>query len=182
MNNENNTLIAKRYAQALIDLSKTEKLSFVSVSADLANVQLILSKSKDLYDVLTNPLVSIENKQELVGKVFEKDIDVLVVNFLKLLAEKNRFDLIYDIIRVYNSLLDEINGIARIDVISAVELNDVEQADVQAKLAYKLKKQIVIKYNIDKSLIAGLVIKMGDNIIDMSVARKLEEFKMALIK
>ena len=58
----------------------------------------------------------------------------------------------------------------------------MEQGDIQAKLASKLKKQIVIKYNIDESIIAGLVVKMGDDIIDMSVARKLEEYKMALTK
>ena len=45
MNNENNTLIAKRYAEALIDLGKTEKISLVSISADLANIQLILSRN-----------------------------------------------------------------------------------------------------------------------------------------
>ena len=98
------------------------------------------------------------------------------------MAEKNRFDLIYDIIKIYGSLLDEINGIARVEVISAVELNDMEQGDIQAKLASKLKKQIVIKYKIDRSIIAGLVIKMGDDIIDMSIARKLENYKMALTK
>jgi len=182
MGNEQNILTAKRYAEALIDFGKTEKLSFISISTDLANINLILSKSKDLYEILTNPLVSVEDKNELVDKVFEKDIDVLIRNFLKVLNEKNRFDLIYEIIQVYNSLLDDINGIARIEVISAVELNDVEQADIQAKLASKLKKQIIVKYKIDKSVIAGLIIKMGDNIIDMSVARKLEEYKMALIK
>lgn len=182
MNSEKNILAAKRYAEALIDFGKSEKISFVAISADLANIQLILSKSKDLYEIFTNPLVSVEDKKELIDKVFEKDIDVLIRNFLKVITEKNRFDLIFEIIQIYNSLLDEINGIARIEVISAVELNDMEQGDIQAKLAAKLKKQIIIKYKVDKSVIAGLVVKMGDNIIDMSVAHKLEEYKMALIK
>ncbi|MBR2526487.1 ATP synthase F1 subunit delta [bacterium] len=182
MNNENNTLIAKRYAEALIDLGKTEKISLVSISADLANIQLILTKSKDLFDVLTNPMISVENKEVLISEVFGNEIDPLVANFLKLLSQKNRFGLIYDIFQIFNKLLDDINNIARIEVISAIELNDSEQADIQAKLASKLKKQIVIKYNIDKSLIAGLVVKMGDDVMDMSVARKLDEYKMALIK
>ncbi len=182
MSNEKNTLAARRYAEALIDLGKEEKLSYVSISVDLANIQSILLKSKDLYETLTNPLISIEDKEFLIEKAFEQDTDKLIRNFLKLLAEKNRFDLIYDIIQIYGLLLDEINGIARIEVISAVELNDMEQSDIQAKLAAKLKKQIVIKYKIDESIIAGLVVKMGDDIIDMSIARKLEEYKMALIK
>lgn len=182
MNDENNILIAKKYAEALIDFGKAEKMSYVSISVDLANIQSILSKSEDLYEALTNPLISIEDKLNIIEKAFEKDVDVLIRNFLKVLTEKDRFNLIYDIIKIYNSLLDEINGIARIDVISAVELNDIEQADIQAKLAEKLKKQVVIKYKTDKSIIAGLVFKMGDDIIDMSIARKLEDYKMALTK
>ena len=182
MNNENNILVAKRYAEALVEFGKSGKLSYVAVSSNMANIQHILSKSKDLYDTLVNPLISAEDKIELIDSVFVKDVDGLILNFLKILVEKDRFDLIDDINKVYNLLLDDINGIARVEVISAVELNDMEQGDIQAKLASKLKKQIVIKYNVDKSLIAGLVVKMGDNIIDMSVAHKLEEYKMALIK
>ena len=182
MNNDKNILAAKRYAEALVDFGKAEKISYVSIATDLANIQTILSKSSDLYATLTNPLISNEDKEEIIENVFTKDIDTLIINFLKILVEKNRFNLIYDVIQVYNSMLDDINGIARIEVTSAVELNDIEQADVQAKLASKLKKQIVIKYKIDKSIIAGLIIKMGDNIIDMSVARKLEDYKMALTK
>lgn len=182
MNNDKNKLTAKRYAEALIELSKDGKLSDTEVSTDLANVQKILSSSKDLYKTLTNPLISSEDKEYIVEKSFEKDTTVLIKDFLKILIEKDRFNLIYDIIHEYSLLLDKKKGIARVEVISAVELNDMEQGDIQAKLAAKLKKQIVIKYKTDKSVIAGLVIKMGDDIIDMSVAHKLEEYKLALIK
>lgn len=182
MNNDKNKLTAKRYAEALIELSKDGKLSDTEVSTDLANVQKILSSSKDLYKTLTNPLISSEDKEYIVEKSFEKDTTVLIKDFLKILIEKDRFNLIYDIIHEYSLLLDKKKGIARIEVISAVELNDMEQGDIQAKLAAKLKKQIVIKYKTDKSVIAGLVIKMGDDIIDMSVAHKLEEYKLALMK
>lgn len=182
MNNEKNTLIAKRYAESLLQFGKEEKMSYEDISKDLNNVKTILSASKELFDTLTNPLISNSDKEFVTEKVFAQDVNVLIKNFLKLLVEKDRFNLIYDIINIYGSLLDDINGIARIEVISAVELNDMEQGDIQAKLASKLKKQIVIKYNIDESIIAGLVVKMGDDIIDMSVARKLEEYKMALTK
>lgn len=182
MNNDKNILIAKRYAESLIDFGKEGKMSYVSISADLANIQTILDHSKDLYSTLTNPLISINDKEYIINKVFEKEIDDLIKNFLKILVEKNRFELIFDIIKIYSSLLDEINGIARIEVVSAIELNDQEQGDIQAKLASKLKKQIVIKYKIDKSIIAGLIVKMGDDILDMSVAHKLEEYKIALTK
>ncbi len=182
MNKEKNTLIAKRYAESLLQFGKEDKISYETISKDLNNVKAILTSSKELFNTLTNPLISNTDKGYIVEKVFSQDVNVLTKNFLKLLVEKDRFDLIDDVIKIYGLLLDEINGIARIEVISAIELNDMEQGDIQAKLASKLKKQIVIKYNIDESIIAGLVVKMGDDIIDMSVARKLEEYKMALTK
>ena len=144
MNNEKNTLIAKRYAESLLQFGKEEKMSYEDISKDLNNVKTILSASKELFDTLTNPLISNSDKEFVTEKVFAQDVNVLIKNFLKLLVEKDRFNLIYDIINIYGSLLDDINGIARIEVISAVELNDMEQGDIQAKLASKLKKQIVM--------------------------------------
>lgn len=182
MNNDKNILIAQRYAESLIEFGRDGKLSYMSISTDLANVLTIISHSKDLFEALTNPLVTVADKEAIVDKVFEQDVDVLVKNFLKLLVEKNRFNLIYDIVKVYNSLLDDINEVARVEVVSAVELNDMEKNSIQDKLAEKLNKQISIKYKIDESIIAGLIFKMGDDIIDMSVAHKLEDYKKAIIK
>ena len=182
MNNDKKLIIAERYAESLIDFGKEGKLSYISISADLASVLTIISHSNDLYTTLTNPLISVKDKESIVDAVFEKDVDVLIKNFLKLLVERNRFDLIYDIVNVYNTLLDEINEIVRVEVISAVDLNDGEKLKIQDKLSEKLAKQISIKYNTDESIIAGLVVKMGDDILDMSVAHKLEEFKMAITR
>ena len=182
MNNDKNILIAQRYAESLIEFGRDGKLSYMSISTDLANVLTIISHSKDLFEALTNPLVTVADKKAIVYKVFEQDVDVLVKNFLKLLVEKNRFNLICDIVKVYNSLLDDINEVARVEVVSAVELNDMEKNSIQDKLAEKLNKQISIKYKIDESIIAGLIFKMGDDIIDMSVAHKLEDYKKAIIK
>lgn len=182
MNNDKNILIAQRYAESLIEFGRDGKLSYMSISTDLANVLTIISHSKDLFEALTNPLVTVADKKAIVDKVFEQDVDVLVKNFLKLLVEKNRFNLICDIVKVYNSLLDDINEVARVEVVSAVELNDMEKNSIQDKLAEKLNKQISIKYKIDESIIAGLIFKMGDDIIDMSVAHKLEDYKKAIIK
>ena len=182
MNNDKNILIAQRYAESLIEFGRDGKLSYMSISTDLANVLTIISHSKDLFEALTNPLVTVADKKAIVDKVFEQDVDVLVKNFLKLLVEKNRFNLICDIVKVYNSLLDDINEVARVKVVSGVELNDMEKNSIQDKLAEKLNKQISIKYKIDESIIAGLIFKMGDDIIDMSVAHKLEDYKKAIIK
>ena len=80
MNNDKNILIAQRYAESLIEFGRDGKLSYMSISTDLANVLTIISHSKDLFEALTNPLVTVADKEAIVDKVFEQDVDVLVKN------------------------------------------------------------------------------------------------------
>lgn len=183
MSNDKNILIAERYAQSLIDLGKNNDLSYVAIATDLAAIQLILNRSKDLYDALTNPLVNVEDKENIIDSVFVKDVDKLIINFLKLLVERNRFNLIYDVIAKFNLLLDDVNNVARVEVVSAVSLNENEKNIILEKLSQKIRdKQISVKYSVDESIIAGLVFKLGDDVLDTSVSHRLEELQKSIIK
>ena len=74
MGNDNkNLLIAQRYAESLIQFGSDGKLSYLSIATDLANIQMILNNSKDLYEALINPLISVSDKEEVIDKVFEKE-------------------------------------------------------------------------------------------------------------
>lgn len=183
MSNDKNILIAERYAQSLIDLGKNNDLSYVAIATDLAAIQLILNRSKDLYDALTNPLVNVDHKENIIDSVFVKDVDKLIINFLKLLVERNRFNLIYDVIAKFNLLLDDVNNVARVEVVSAVSLNENEKNIILEKLSQKIRdKQISVKYSVDESIIAGLVFKLGDDVLDTSVSHRLEELQKSIIK
>ena len=183
MSNDKNILIAERYAQSLIDLGKNNDLSYVAIATDLAAIQLILNRSKDLYDALTNPLVNVDDKENIIDSVFVKDADKLIINFLKLLVERNRFNLIYDVIAKFNLLLDDVNNVARVEVVSAVSLNENEKNIILEKLSQKIRdKQISVKYSVDESIIAGLVFKLGDDVLDTSVSHRLEELQKSIIK
>lgn len=183
MSNDKNILIAERYAQSLVDLGKNNDLSYVAIATDLAAIQLILNRSKDLYDALTNPLVNVEDKENIIDSVFVKDVDKLIINFLKLLVERNRFNLIYDVIAKFNLLLDDVNNVARVEVVSAVSLNENEKNIILEKLSQKIRdKQISVKYSVDESIIAGLVFKLGDDVLDTSVSHRLEELQKSIIK
>ena len=182
MNNEKNTLIARRYAQSLIEIGKSERLNFNDILTDLSKIRKILDRSPDLYRSLVNPLVSVHDKVEVIEEVFQKDSNEIIRNFLKVLVEKNRFDVIFEVIEEYILLVDIFEGLDRAEVISAVELNADEKDNVEKALNAKFNKEMIIKYSTDSSIIAGLVVKMGDNVIDMSVAHKLEQYKMALTK
>lgn len=175
MTNTKNILIADRYAEALVKLAKDGKLTFEKISEDLNLIKDISSQSKDLYDVLINPLVSVEDKKEILDRVFSNEIDVLIVNFLKVLVDKNRFDAFGEVLNSYNKYLDDINKVSRVDVISAVKMSEEAKSKLKNKLEEKMRVNVVFNLQVNLDIIAGLVIKIGDNIIDMSLKHKLED-------
>lgn len=182
MTNTKNILIAGRYANALVEIAKEAKLTFDKISGDLETIKITLEQSTDLNEVLTNPVISIEDKKEIIGKVFSTEIDVLMINFLKVLVDKNRFSAFNDIVDSYKNSLDDINNIKRVEVTSAVEMTEDAKKKLKNKLETKLKANVILDLNINSNIIAGLVIKIGDNIIDMSLKNKLEDLSKNIIR
>lgn len=180
--NTKNTIIAKRYADALIRIAKEGKLTFEKISKDLALIKEILSQSNDLKAVLVNPVVSVEDKKEILDKVFSTEIDVLIINFLKLLTDKNKFTIFDDVLEAYSKLIDGIDNVKRVIVTSAVAMPEDAKSRLKQKLEEKLKANVVMDLNINKEIIAGLVIKIDDNIIDMSLKHKLEDLSKNIIR
>lgn len=182
MNKSENQLIATRYAKSLFELNEQNKLDNSVVWQNLENIKIILESSKELYEALVNPIISAGDKEAVIDSIFEKDTDETMRNFLKLLVRKNRFNLIFDIVKIYNSLLDKLNNISKVEVISAIELNDEYKNQIKEKLAQVLNKEIIVSYDVNNSILAGLVYKMGDDVFDTSLAGKIDKFKNAIIK
>lgn len=184
--NTKNTLIAQRYADALVQIARDGKLTFEKISKNLNLIKEILEQSKDLKEVLVNPVVSTDDKKEIIDKVFKNDslggIDVLIINFLKLLTDKNKFDIFDDVLEAYNKLIDSIDNIKRVSVTSAVTMPEDAKGRLKQKLEEKLKANVVLDLNINKDIIAGLVIKIDDNVIDMSLKHKLEDLSKSITR
>lgn len=183
--NTKNTLIAQRYADALVQIAKISqggKLTFEKISKDLNLVKEILEQSKDLQAVLVNPVVSTDDKKEIINKVFSNEIDGLIINFLKLLTDKNKFGIFDDVLEAYNKSIDSINNIKKVSVTSAVTMPEDSKNRLKQKLEEKLKANVILDLNINKDIIAGLVIKIDDNVIDMSLKHKLEDLSKSIIR
>lgn len=178
--NTKNTLIAQRYADALVRIARDGKLTFEKISKNLNLIKEILEQSKDLQAVLVNPVVSADDKKEIINKVFKNEIDVLIINFLKLLTDKNKFDIFEDVLEAYKKAIDSVNNIKKVSVTSAVTMPEDAKSRLKQKLEEKLKANVVLDLNINKDIIAGLVIKIDDNIIDMSLKHKLEDLSKSI--
>ena len=171
-------LTAKRYSDALLELSQDSD----KIRKELEEIVDTLSSSQDLKDFMSNPVISIEDKKSVIEKIFAGKIDKTLLNFLKLLVDKDRFNLIDEILESYSKDVDKQKNIQKVSVISAIELDEELKSKLINKLAQKLNKNIELETQLDKDIIAGLVIKTEDNVIDMSLKHKFEEMKKGIAK
>lgn len=159
------------YAKSLIQADN----NFDAIQNDLSVVRNIMESSNDLKNVLESPVISDVKKNEIIESVFKGQIGEKVLNFLKILVDKKRIGELFKIIEAYEAEIERINNIQRVEVVSAVELNDEQKNKIVEKLQKRFNKTIVPKWVSDEEIIAGLIVKTDDNVIDNSLRKKLKK-------
>ena len=175
-------VVSKRYARALVELQNAGVITSDEILKDLKTISNTLKSSPDLNEVLSNPVVGIDDKKDIVDEIFKDSISLTVKNFVKVLIDKNRFSAFKYIVYAYEHELDLIKGLERVEVISAVEMKEDAKNRLKQKLEEKLKKSVMINFEQDAEIIAGLVIRIGDSVIDNSLRHKLEDLSKEMIK
>ena len=165
--------ISKNYAKALMEIA-TEQKSFEKIEKELNQISETINSSKDLRIVMSNSSISSATKIEIINEIFEKKIDTKLLNFLKIIVDKNRFNE-FEAIRIeYMNMLQKRSNKKTVEVYSPIELNFENKSNVLFKLEHKLGCEITPIWKVDKSLIAGLAFKIDDCVIDTSVRAKLQ--------
>jgi len=172
-------LVAERYANALCELAGDDK---VKIFDDLNDAYLSIKNSKELSSILESPIVSVDEKKSLLMKIFEKTSSKTILNFLKLLIDKNRFSVLESIVKEYKNIVNDINNLLPITITSAIELSKSDRAMIKVKLEKLLKKQTELDWAVNPDIIAGLVFEFNDNIIDNSLRHKLQDLSRNMIK
>ena len=175
--------IARRYARALIALGQ-EAGSTDAYGADLDRFVAVLDTGDgQLRGALTNPGLSTFERKVVLDRVLEKvSLAKDVGNFLRLLVDKNRLGEFDGIVRFYGEMADELAGRARAVVTTAAELDAGMRKTVQDALEASTGKAVEIEFNVDASLIGGMVAQVGDISYDASVRARLEDIQSALIR
>lgn len=175
------SLSAKNYSKALVEMVRDNVISFEDLSKDLATVSEILETSQDLRLTLENPTVSEAVKSQIVEEVFKNEVHPQVVNFLMVLIDKNRFSEFPQIKADYEIKLDDVNKIQSVEITSAVELSEEYRERILQKLSEKLQKNIRPNWKVDENIIAGLIYRINDNVIDTSIKNKLDKLNKNLM-
>lgn len=173
-----NETIAKRYSRALIESAQSE---IDTIRKDLDLINETINISSDLKNIILNPTFNQEKVEEIIGEIFAFKISAKTLNFLKMLIKAHRMDIFEDIVYWYCEFDDEIKNKLKVSVTSAIVLNDETKEHLKHKLEDKFGKTILLNYNVDETIIGGLVIKANDKIIDGSIKSRYERLKKSLL-
>lgn len=161
-------LASKIYAKSLFELSLDNEI----IKTELKSV--LETFTSELYTFFSNPAVSINAKLEILDEIFSGKVKHEILAFLKLLAENNRIEQLSEIYVGFVEKLNEVSGILDVEITSALELDNDLKQKILGRLSEKLKKTIEPKWTVSEDIIAGLVIKIGDDVIDTSMKNKLD--------
>ncbi len=173
--------VSRRYAQALFELA-VQANDLHRFEQELQLVADSLTKNPDLQKVLFQPQISAGNKKELLRSVFAGRLSAQMQNFVELLIDRRRQDFIVDIYHEFKKLADNERNILEARIKSAVALGDLQQKQLQSNLVKLTGKSIRLVAEVDPSLIGGVVVKIGDRVIDGSVAGRLAKLRDTLVQ
>ena len=166
---------ASRYAKAILSLA-VERNEAAAVNEDMKNVMVTISKSKDLQNFLTSPLINSTKRKSGLKEVF-KSSNALTQGLFDLLVENNRSEILQDVAMSYVVLFEEMNKREIATVTTAVEITSELEKKVLAKAKELAGKEITLQKKIDPSIIGGFVLRVGDKEINASVQNKFGELK-----
>ena len=169
-------VIANRYAEALYQLSEEENIS-KEIYSELHDVVQLVKENKDLDNVFKSPLVAKNEKIDLIEALFNGKINNNLKNFLKILVEKGRISSLQSIELTFKELLNEKHNILEGTVISAVALTDEKVKELEETLSKKYNKNITLENKVDKSILGGVLVRLGNIQIDGSVKTRLDNIK-----
>jgi F-type H+-transporting ATPase subunit delta len=174
-----NAELARRYAKALLgSVAKGEAVEQTAVE-----LKMILQVSADnpaLNNFLKSPILPASDKQAVVREVFKGKAEQLTVDFLCLLIEKQRFKLLPAISIALDDLIEEMRGVARVKVISALPVQENEKNYIHQRLEKWLRQSVKLAVEVNPALLCGIQICIGDRLFDGSGLGRLTHLRATL--
>nr|YP_010208229.1 ATP synthase CF1 subunit delta [Pseudo-nitzschia pungens]UBA15242.1 ATP synthase CF1 subunit delta [Pseudo-nitzschia pungens] len=167
--------IAAPYARALFDFS-VEKNIMHQITADFQNLDIFLEETPELLEYLNNPIVKQEVKRGILTKTLKSQLNTDTFNFLMVLVERDRINLLTSVIDAYLELIYQTASIKMIEVSTASAFTNLQKDTLIQKLKELTNaREIRLVINVDPSLIGGFLIKTESKVIDFTVKNQLQK-------
>ena len=175
-------LISKTYGEALFELAVEENKVDVFME-EITEIQHILVTEQDFGKFMNHPKILKEDKTEVLETVFKGRISPELLGFLVLIVTKDRYGEIDSILDYFLTEIKKYKGIGVAYVTTAAALHAEQQAKVEQRLLETTDyKKMEMHYAVDEELIGGMVIRIGDRVVDSSIKTKLNDLTRQLLK
>lgn len=167
-------LVSKTYGEALFELA-LEKQMLDTILEEINAVKEVFACNQDLVKLLNHPKISKEEKIDVIENIFKERVSEDVTGFLVIVVGKSRYDEIQEIFNYFIALVREHKKIGIVNITSALELTSDQKMKIEQKLLITTKYvEFQTNYEVDPSLIGGMIIRIGDRVVDSSIKAKLE--------
>jgi F-type H+-transporting ATPase subunit delta len=167
------TRVARRYAVALMSVAE-EQNAVERVAVDLTTVANAITVSRELRVLIASPVVVAAKKRAVFRDLFAPRLGKETMAFLDLLVVKQREELLLDVAEQFHALHDEKMGIVTADVTTAAELAPEQEQRLSKELERYTGKHVRMRVSLDRTIKGGLLVRIGDTVLDASVRRQLE--------
>jgi F-type H+-transporting ATPase subunit delta len=175
------TAVALKYAKALFDTAlESGKLPEVTRDADF--LRQLREEDPAFLNFLISPEVLTDQKMEFVKTVFEPRLDPLTVNFIRLLIDKGRIDHLPPMRQEFDRLQEEHQGKLKAQVMTAVPLSGEQESRLKVQLDRITGKNVEIEKQVDPAILGGVVVHLGNKIIDRSLRNGLRQLEESLLR
>lgn len=172
--------LAGRYAVALFDLAR-EANKIDDVAKDIASLKALLAESSELSDITNSPVLSRADQAKALSAVAgHAGLGDMVQNFIGVLANNRRLDQTNQIINEFDRLVAHHKGEIKASVTSAHALDNDQLDALKAKLKSMVGRDVNVETNVDASLLGGMVVNIGSQMIDSSLKTKLANLEESM--
>jgi F-type H+-transporting ATPase subunit delta len=173
------TASGRRYARAIFELASEQKE--VDAWAKRLTAVRELLENPDVRRLVANPSVAPQRRLEALAAVADRRLDQEGLNLARLLVESHRVDSVATIAAEFARLADAAAGRLRATATTAVELSAQDRARISRELTARFGREVGLEVRVDPAILGGLVLEVGDHVIDASVATRLQQLRRALV-
>lgn len=173
--------VSRNYAEALLTLARRagDVAGWGRMAQEVVDA---LNADRRLRLFLESPRIEVDHKTALLARAFQDRYPRLFVRFFQTLVTKGRQRLLSEVVAEYQALVDEAEGRVHAQVTLAQAPTEADRAALAANLSRVLGKQVVPHVRVDPAILGGVIVKVGDTVMDGSVRKRLATLRRTLVQ
>jgi len=175
------TTVARSYAEALFELARAEDATEL-YAAELGQIVHLLESEADFRAFLETPRIDPRQKKQVLRDVFEGKIPERLLRFLLVVVDKRRQRVLPEIAIEFDKLVDRQLGRLQVDVTTAAEPDAKAEANIRKQLDRLFGMEVLPRFRTDPRIIGGVVVRVGDRIMDGSIRHRLQRLRRSLLR